>query len=211
MKKLKFLLVFLMLLILFPFFSLDNIYASVNIYFNPSSGVIDGRGKSIDIVVDSGGTEINGLEMGIKYSGDIEFVDHDSGTFGNCPDDVVERDETYEEDLFLYCFIMTDPYIGDSGVFATLNFEPTAEGTAELEIINVIGVDSPDVESPVTYTTTLSVQDTDSDPPPTSPLPRTSIFNTLGIVLGVALLFSPLILNNLPFTKARSQMARKVG
>ena len=208
MKRIKFVVFFLV--IVFSFSS--NIYASGSVFLNPTSGVIDGNGKAINIVVDSGGGEISGLEMAIEYSGDIAFTGFDSGNISGCEVDGLERDTEEFDDIFLYCFILTDPYTGSDGVFATLNFESTAEGQAVVEIVDVEAAGTVTItDGSGSYSTTLQIQETTSDPEPeeTAPLPRTSIFNAFGIMFGVGLICMPLILNKRS-TKPTSLMMGKV-
>lgn len=196
MKIMKKTVIFLVML--FTFVSLGVVHASGSVFLNPTSGVIDGNGKAINIVVDSGGEEINGIEMAIEYSGDISFVSFDSGNISGCEVDGLERDTEEFEDIFLYCFILNEPYTGSDGVFATLNFVSTAEGQAIVEIVDVEAAGMVQItDGSGSYTTSLQIQESESEPESedTTQLPRTSIFNAFGIMLGVGLICMPLILN----------------
>jgi hypothetical protein len=198
-----------LLVIVLPFFSLQTVYAAGSIFLNPADGVIDASGKSLDIVVDSGGEEINGLEMSIVYEGEIEFVDFESGNISGCDIDGLERSVDGVDDVFLYCFIMTDPYIGSSGIFATLNFEATGEGYAEVKILDVEGAGDITTGGIGSYTTTLSVQEETTETTPTT-LPQTSLAGPFGLITGVGLLCIPFVLNNRPSSKRGGLMMRKV-
>ena len=205
MKKIKCVVFFLVLVFSFS----SNIYASGSVFLDPTSGVIDGSGKSIDIVVDSGGDEINGLEMSIEYSGDIVFTGFESGNISGCEVDGLERDTEEFDDIFLYCFILTDPYTGSDGVFATLNFESTSEGQAVVEIVDVEAAGTVEItDGSGSYTTTLEIQETTSEPEETTTLPQTSIFNAFGIMLGVGLVCMPLVLNKRSTKKTGLMMGK---
>lgn len=202
-------------------FSLSSgfVHAAGTISLSPTSGTIDGSGGAIDIVLDSAGGEIDGLEVSIEYSGDITFVDFDSGNINDCTVDGLERTTGEFEDIFLYCFILSAPYTGSDGVFATLNFEPTAEGTATVTIASVEAAGNVVIgDGEGSYTTTMATPDPAPDPAPESedtsdhktPLPDTSVMSTFGIMLGVALLCMPLVLNS-RVPRKRGLMTRKVG
>ncbi len=224
MKKLAF--VTTLFLVLFPFLSSGLVYASGTISLNPTSGVIGPEGKSIDVVVDTGGGEINGIELFLVYDGTVDFTGFDSGNISGCTVDGIEREDTeeFDEDVFLYCFILSEPYTGSNGIFATLNFEPTAEGQATVEIIGVEAAGNIEIGDGVgNYTTTLQVEEEEVEEEEEEvqeeeapreedekrSLPRTSIFNTVGITVGVILLCMPLVLNS-RFPKRRDLMIGKI-
>ncbi len=221
MKKLAF--VITLFLVLFPFLSSSLVYASGTVSLSPTSGVIGPEGKSIDIVVDSAGGDINGLELFIVYEGSMTFVDFDSGNISGCTVDGIEREdnEGFDEDIFLYCFIISEPYTGSDGIFASLNFEPTAEGQATVEIIGAEAAGNIVIGDGIgNYTTTLQVEEeeeeeeeeveeTPEEEREKRTLPRTSIFNTVGITVGFILLCMPLILNS-RFPKRRDLMVGKI-
>ncbi len=204
----------ILLVILFVSVSSGVVHASGSIFLDPISGTIDGTGKAINIVVNSGGSEINGIEMSVEYGGDIAFTSFDSGNISGCEVDGLERDTAEFQDIFLYCFILTEPYSGNDGVFATLNFESTGEGQAVVEIVSVETAGVAEItDGSGNYTTTLQIQESVSEPESESgqeetvPLPRTSIFNAFGIMLGVGLICMPLILNK----RCRKQTSLMMG
>ena len=220
MKNIKIITIFSLLVI--PLYFASMVSASGSVSLNPSGGTIGGQGISIDLVVDTGGSEVDGIQMTLDYEGDIEFIDIEPGDIPGCDADGVERDTEEFDDIFLYCFILGEPYKG-SGVFATLNFEPTGEGSANINILTIDGV-SASIGEVGSYTTTMSESEPEessgseeeerSITPPqdsTAPLPRTSIYNTFFVSLGFVFISIPLILKSHSFSNKKDLMSKKVN
>lgn len=199
------------------FFSNNSAFASGSVYLDPSSGEITSDGTSINVIVDTGGVEIDGLEISVEYEGDISFVDFTSGDIIGCEVDGIERETEAYDDIFLYCFIMDGKYSGDSGVFATLNFKATDNGTAQIKISSIVGLE--DVEPPPvsSYTTTTSTSENTSTPSPTPPpssnqtvLPRTSLPSYVFLCVGAFLLILAPLLKTQMFGIQKRSMLEKV-
>jgi hypothetical protein len=197
--------IFLSFVLCFCLF-LNSAYAAVDISLDPITGTIDQAGMNIDIVVDSGGGEVDGFEISIVYSGDIEYMGFTSGDVPGCTVEGLEREE--QDDLFLYCFILADPYTGSDNIFASLNFRATGEngGTVRINTANagtcqecgtVIGAQG-------NYTTSLTAAPQEEQLPQTNLLGVNSIFVGVGIISLAALLKTNIVF------KRREKMMKKL-
>lgn len=216
----KYFLTFLTFVVI-SFFASGSVFASGRIYLDPSSGEITSDGTSINVVVDTGGVEIHGLEISVEYEGDISFVDFTSGNITGCEADGIERQTEAYDDIFLYCFITDGTYSGDSGIFTTLNFKATDNGTAEIKIVSVVGLE--DVQPPPasSYTTTTSRSENTSSPSPTPPssspppsetvLPRTSLPTYVLLGTGILLLILAPLFKIQISAKTRRSMLEKIN
>jgi hypothetical protein len=197
-------------------FSNDSAFASGGVYLDPSSGEITSDGTSINVVVDTGGVEIDGLEISIEYEGDISFVDFTSGDIVGCEVDGIERETEAYDDIFLYCFIIDGKYSGDSGIFTTLNFKATDNGTAQIKISSIVGLENVEPPPASSYTTTTSASENTSTPSPTPPpssnqtvLPRTSLPSYVFLCVGAFLLIlAPLLKTQISGTQKRSMLEK---
>ena len=205
-------------LILTPFFLVSKTHAAETFTLNPTTGSIPASGLGIDIVVDSGGEEIDGVELTVEYEGDVSFEGFESGDIPGCSVDGLERDSY--DDIFLYCFIVEDSYTGDSGVFATLNFNATGEGNATVTITSAVGIQTFTIGGAGNYTTTLSSSGTTTTTTTTTTptqntnntsLPQASILdNKLWIVFGgIFTILSVILFTNFSFEE-KSIMREKI-
>lgn len=114
------------------------------ITLEPSSGTISGDGLEIDLIIDTQGEEVGGIDVTLEYFGDIEYVGFEQGEISNCeviPASPSDLESSLEGSnlVGLYCFIgASDPaYRGDGDVFAKVLFESTGEGTGQVDITSV--------------------------------------------------------------------------
>lgn len=183
------------------------VHAEVNIALDPTTGNIDSSGSNIDIVVDSGGGEVDGFEISIKYSGDLQYNGFTSGDVPGCTVEGLEREA--QDDVFLYCFIMTDPYTGSDNTLASLNFSATGTNGGTIRI------DSADAGTCETcgtvlgaqgnYTTSVTTTTTQSEA-----LPQTNIFGASIVFVGIGLLSTAVLLKTNLVFKRREKMMKKL-
>ncbi len=194
-------------------------FAAGEVSLDPSSGIIDGGGQSVDVVVDAQGEEVEIIEIIIEYGGDINYIGSSNGDIDGCSADVTVRSSEDFDDLFIFCMLLSSEHTG-SGVFVTLDFEPTGEGGANIDIVSVdLGLaSSPSFQTTHTYETTMETGGGAAETEPDEPtpegeadqLPRTSVSRVSYILVGILLLSLPIVLNkNLEQKKERS-MTEKV-
>ncbi len=198
----------IILSLLFLTFSANSIFAAASVGLSPATGVISSNGTSIEIVVDSQGEEVNGIELTLEYEGDISFTGFNSGNIPGCQVDGLERESF--GDVFIYCFIMEDPYTGTSGVFATLDFVATAQGTGTVTITSAIGSEELTIGAPGSYTTTMAATAT-PETEEAAVLPQASFSSTVVFFVGLLSLLIPVFWFMKPNPTPSTSMLQKVG
>ena len=142
-----------------------QVSSGVAVVLDSSSGIIPGEGKKIDLLVDTQGEDVSGIDVTFEYSGDIEYVGFEQGEIENC-----EVEETGSgSSRGLHCFISaTQPtYKGKDDVFASVIFRAIGgDGQGEIDVTRVdyaVRDDRQEVNftgGDGQYTTTLDVSDT---------------------------------------------------
>jgi len=193
-------------------FFLSPALASGSVTLNPSSGTITSEGTAVNIVINTGGATIEGAEMTVKYSGDVELVSVVSGNINGCTVDSVDMGA--EGERFLYCLIPpgTDGYSGDSGIFATLNLRALKDGVATVTILSVDGFEAT-IGSPGNYTTTLGSGMGSGEPASViTTLPQTSAIGISAVVGGFCLLITAVWISTSRKSKTETiVMSEKLG
>ena len=106
------------------------------ISLEPEMGTISMSNFKIDLIIDTHGEEVMGIDVGLEYSGDIEYVDFEQGNIQNCS--VID---SYSENfLNLACFIdaAQQPYQGQGDIFASVIFKATDDGFAQVDVSSVV-------------------------------------------------------------------------
>jgi hypothetical protein len=109
-----------------------NLDPKIAMILEPLTGTIPGDGLRIDLTIDTQGEEVDEVSINLTYSGDIEYMGFEQGTIEGCE---VQEVVTMEE-IVLSCLLQTT-YIGQGDVFASVIFEATDEGQAEIDITRV--------------------------------------------------------------------------
>ncbi len=120
----------------------DRMRASseIAVSLSPAAGKITADGLGIDLILDTHGKTIFGVDITLEYSGDI---DYDRFAQGNIKECVVKDVRQTSTKVNLHCFI--DPsknYSGKGDVFAKVYFAATETGSAEINITEVLLSDS---------------------------------------------------------------------
>lgn len=115
----------------------------IAIDLNPSGGTISSGGTDIDLVLDTLGEEIGGVDVTVEYFGDLEYIGFNQGEIDNC--DVVETAPTAYTNpdavgvIGLYCFIEAalPAYSGQGETFATITFKAAGESGGDIDVTEV--------------------------------------------------------------------------
>ena len=127
-KLLKFTVFVLCILSVLP---IGMVSAAITASISPSSGTV-GKNFSISVNINTGGAEINGVDLDVTYDGDVSFV---SGTAGNLGCTPTVQDDV-DEVVGLPCFIPPGDTFSGSGRLATLNFTASSDGQVVFDIEN---------------------------------------------------------------------------
>ena len=102
----------------------------------PKEGNIPEEGFDIDLIVDTHGERISGVDVTLRYSGEVDYRGFFQGEIENC---TVKDVQKVENEINLQCFIDPDSptYQGSGDVFATANFRAIGKGPVEIEAIGV--------------------------------------------------------------------------
>ena len=110
--------------------------SEIGMSLSPNSGAISTGGLDIDLIINTHGESISGVDITLQYSGDIDYVSFSQGDINNCS--VVDVRQGLDK-VNLHCFI--DPaqptYTGSGTIFATVKFNATNDGSAQIEITEV--------------------------------------------------------------------------
>ncbi len=104
--------------------------AEVAITLDPPDGLISEEGLEIDLILDTHNEEVDGIDVTLEYSGDIEYVTFTQGEIEDC--NVVETPKEDEDNVINFlCFIeATKPvYEGKDEVFVTVEFKSVHDGS----------------------------------------------------------------------------------
>ncbi len=160
MKRFK--IFFLTFCFIFLSFFLKDTYANaINVSLDPSSGQITSTGTKINIIINSNGQEYMGMNTRLSYSGPIEYLGVDKGNIKGC---AIEEGVKKENEIVMFCLMFSDIYTDNGGIFATLNFKSTGEGSAK---INIEAVDAAleSTQSGGNYSAVLAAGSTQPIPP----------------------------------------------
>jgi hypothetical protein len=198
----------------------DVIDDKVGMDLSPSSGVIPKEGLDINLIVDTHGEEVDGINITIEYSGDVQYQKYSSGQIPGCS---VKETKQEGKNINLHCDFdeEADPYKGSGDVFATINFTPVQDGQATVKItkvefserekeekLNFLGgtgqyttgssvypsPEPPPVPEPPVKPTPDPTPEPTPSPTPKPKVPETSISNFEGIIGGsILILISAII------------------
>ncbi len=136
----------------------NKAYAAVDVTLSPDSGTISGS-TTIDVNINTNGDTLNGIDVELSYSGDINYISGTGGDISECSSpSITEISGT----INIICFVDPGTTYTGSGTLAQLTFNPTANGTASISVDNIdAGLDgggTADVGSTGSgsYTTALS-------------------------------------------------------
>ncbi len=109
----------------------------VGMLLNPSSGPISKDGLEISLVIDTHDEEIDGIDVVVEYSGDVEYSSYSQGQIPGCS---VKETQSGGKSINLHCEFDAEvnPYKGKGDVFAGIILKAMGEGQA---IVNITKVD----------------------------------------------------------------------
>ena len=112
--------------------------SGVGMELRPSSGVITEEGLDIDLVINTHGEEVGGMELTLEYSSSLEYVSTRAGDVPNCT--VIRDIEQSGNRVNLSCFIPPESstYRGSGDTFATVRFRRIGDGQARIEAKDVV-------------------------------------------------------------------------
>ncbi len=112
--------------------------SEIGIELRPDSGTITEEGLDIDLVINTHGEEISGLEVTLEYSDSLEYVSTTDGDIPNCSR-VSDVEHSDGNRVNLSCFIPPESttYRGSGDTFATVKFRGTDGGQARIEAKDV--------------------------------------------------------------------------
>ncbi len=114
--------------------------SEVGMSLSPAAGKISADGLGIDLVINTHGKKVFGIDVTLEYTGSINYARLDQGNISNC---TVKDVRQSSGEINLHCFI--DPsksYDGSDGIFAKVYFESTGTGSATINITEVSFSDS---------------------------------------------------------------------
>ena len=190
------------------FLFLSPALAAGSVSFNPASGTITEAGTDINIVIDSGGEKIVGIALDIKYEGDMSLDSIVSGNINGC---TVATFDMGGGEWHIVCTMLDTDYSGNSGVFATLKFKASTEGTASVSFLTAdFGIlPKPAMGSAGSYTTTLGSGMGSGEP---TTLPQTSTISVSAVIAGFCLVTGAVWVSTTKKSKRETVvMLEKVG
>lgn len=186
MKKLSASAKFVLVVLLFLSFP-GRVFADTDIFFDPDEGTFSEE-FDVEIDIDTGVDEINGVSIDLEYS-EVEYTSSEDGDLGCSP----SVDDGEDGILAITCFIAPGDSFSGQGTLITLTFTPTESGEAVLEItdVTIAGGDEGEV-SGATFTI-----DMDSDT--SDELPDTGFFSdNLLLCTGIAFFIIGFLLAAIP-------------
>lgn len=111
--------------------------AEVAITLDPSDGLISEEGEEINLILNTHDEKVDGIDVTLEYSGDIEYVTFRQGEIENCnivevpkEDDEENEDENENKIINFLCFIEAtkEEYEGEGDVFVTVEFKSVHDG-----------------------------------------------------------------------------------
>jgi len=124
-------LLFILFLGFYAFTAKTSALAAASLSFDPASKTVAiNETFDVNVVLNTGGAETNGVDAIIRYDGNkLEFV---SATMGSLYESILTPNPTPSTPGNLVLGAATTQTYNGTGIFATINFKAIAEGTANV-------------------------------------------------------------------------------
>lgn len=115
-----------------------DVFAATDVWLSPASGTHTNN-VSVNVMIDTNGADINGVDIRINYSGAVSFATGSQGNISVCNPTFIQGSGS----VSLICFIPPGQIFNGQGSVGSLIFSATEEGQANLEVarVDVAGTD----------------------------------------------------------------------